>query len=206
MKKILSSLVLTFFFVAPAYGDGKLDSFLEKLKSIKTLKIVFSQETKLPVAGDTVDLYGGVIYYEKPSKFRWEYTKGSDIYLVSNGEYLETVFPSDNQCQITELDTKSELFPLFQILNNPENFKKLFKIVKIEESRNFETVELKPTYENSIFEKIILLIDKDCNLKAFKTVQIDKTFATYVIKSWKENVKLSENLFKITPCSLSSSK
>lgn len=200
MKKSLLICVLTLFLTNSAYGN--VGRFLEQLKSIKTLKLVFSQETRIPIAGDNVDLYGGVIYYENPSKFRWEYTKGSNIFIVSNGKFIETVFPSDKECQLTKLDSRSELFPLFQILNAPDRFKELFKVLNEEKEGNVEVIELQPRYIGSIFEKIVLFLSKNCKLKAFKTVQIDGTSATYIVNSFIVNPKISSSLFRLIPCSL----
>jgi len=76
MRKFLTALFIILT-TQPASADFKC--FLEKLKSVKSMKILFSQRTKLPVAGDEVDLYSGVIYYKRPLHFRWEYKKGSDI-------------------------------------------------------------------------------------------------------------------------------
>jgi len=198
MKKILSIWFLVLFLTTSAYGN--VDCFLKKLKSVKTLKLVFSQETKIPVAGNEVDLYGGVIYYEKPSRFRWEYTRGSDIFVVSDGKFIETVFPSDKQCQVAELDSKSELFPLFQILDSPDRLDELFEVLSDERDGEMEVLELKPKYKDSIFEKIILFIGENCKLKAFKTVQLDGTSSTYIIKEVRENLGVSEDLFKLIPC------
>ena len=198
MKKILSIWFSVLFLTTSAYGN--VNCFLEKLKSVKTLKLVFSQETKIPVAGNEVDLYGGVIYYKKPSKFRWEYTRGSDIFVVSDGKFIETVFPSDKQCQMAELDSKSELFPLFQILDSPDRFDELFKVLNDEKDGKLEVLELKPKYKDSIFEKIVLFIGENCKLKAFKTVQLDGTSSTYIVKELRENLRVSEDLFKLIPC------
>ncbi len=198
MKKILSVWFLVQFLATSAYGN--VNCFLRRLKSVKTLKLVFSQETKIPVAGDEVDLYGGVIYYEKPSKFRWEYTRGSDVFVVSDGKFIETVFPSDKQCQVAELDSKSELFPLFQILDSPDKFGELFEVLNDERDGKIEVLELKPRYKDSIFEKIVLFIGENCKLKAFKTVQLDGTSSTYIVKELRENLKVSEDLFKLIPC------
>ena len=198
MKKILSIWFSVLFLTTSAYGN--VNCFLEKLKSVKTLKLVFSQETKIPVAGNEVDLYGGVIYYKKPSKFRWEYTRGSDIFVVSDGKFIETVFPSDKQCQVAELDSKSELFPLFQILDSPGRFDELFEVLNDEKDGKIEVLELKPKYKDSIFEKIVLFIGENCKLKAFKTVQLDGTSSTYIVKELRENLRVSEDLFKLIPC------
>jgi len=198
MRIALAVLISTFFLTQPASAD--LKCFLQKLKNVRSMKIVFSQRTKLPVAGDEVDLYSGVIYYKRPLRFRWEYKKGSDIRIISNGELLEVIFPSEKECQVTELSVPSTVFPLFQIIENPENFWTLFKVLKESKDGDSWVVDLSPTYKDSTFEKVTLYIDNSCNLRAIRTYQFDGTTATYIFKKITVNEKLPENLFRLEPC------
>ena len=198
MRKILATALFSVLFIQPASAD--LECFLEKLKGITSMKIVFSQRTKLPVAGDEVDIYSGVIYYKRPLHFRWEYKKGSDIRIISNGEFLEVIFPSEGECQVTELSTPGVVFPLFQIIENPENLRRLFKVSKESREGNSWVVELLPKYKDSSFDRVTLFIDRNCNLKAIKTFQFDGTEATYILKEVKANVKVPEELFKLKLC------
>ncbi|MEO2068667.1 MAG: outer membrane lipoprotein chaperone LolA [Desulfurobacteriaceae bacterium] len=193
--RLFKFFFLFLIFTTPSYGDN-LDCFLENLKFVKTLKIVFSQKTKLPISDDEVESYRGVIYYKRPSKFLWKYTKGSDIFVISDGKFLEVVFPEDRECQLTEVNESSEFFPLFKILDAPSKFYQFFKVSDLGSGE----FVLEPRYEKSTFERIYLVVDKSCNLKLFKTVQIDGTESKYVIKSFEENVKLEDNLFKLIPC------
>jgi outer membrane lipoprotein carrier protein len=197
MRKFLTALFIILT-TQPASADFKC--FLEKLKSVKSMKILFSQRTKLPVAGDEVDLYSGVIYYKRPLHFRWEYKKGSDIRIISNGELLEVIFPSEKECQFTELSAPSTVFPLFQIIENPESFRRLFKVLKESKEGNSWVVELSPTYKDSTFEKVVLFIDSNCNLRAIKTYQFDGTEATYIFREITINEELPEKLFELERC------
>ncbi|TCK06431.1 LolA family protein [Phorcysia thermohydrogeniphila] len=197
MRRLLTVLFIILT-AQPASAD--LKCFLEKLKSVKSMKILFSQRTKLPVAGDEVDLYSGVIYYKRPLHFRWEYKKGSDIRIISNGELLEVIFPSEKECQVTELSAPSTVFPLFQIIENPENLRKLFKVLKESKDGDSWVVGLSPTYKDSTFERVTLFIDGSCNLRAIKTYQFDGTEATYIFREVTINEELPEKLFELEAC------
>jgi len=193
--RLFKFLFLFLVFTNLSYGSS-LGCFLENLKSVKTLEIVFSQRTKLPVSDDEVESYRGVIYYKRPSKFLWKYTKGSDIFVISDGKFLEVVFPEDRKCQLTEVSESSDFFPIFKILDTPSELYQLFKVSNLGGGEFI----LEPKYRNSVFEEIHLGVDKSCNLRMFKTIQIDGTESKYVVKSFRKNVKLRDNLFKLVPC------
>lgn len=191
LKKFLV-VIFSLFLAFPAYAG--FNDFVKSIEGVKSAVVSFKQITKIPVAGDEVSLYEGVIYYKKPLKFRWQYTKGSNIYIVSDGEFVETVFPEDGDCQLFKLTKESDLFPLVSLLENPKAFRKYYRVL---DKGNVAVVE--PKFKDSIFRRIVFFF-KGKKLLKIKTVQEDGTEETYLITDFKRNVNLKNRLFRLEKC------
>ena len=188
--KLLLTLLALLLTALPAFGgEGELYRLFQ---GVNTLKIVFSQKTKLPVAGDEVSLYEGVIYYKRPLKFRWEYTKGANVLIVSDGKLFKSEI--EGECQIGELSNQP-LFPLIELIENPEKFKEDFKVKEVSK----EEITVAPKYDGAFFKEITFVL-KDGRLVEVRTIQEDGTRANYEIKEVVKNLPLKDSLFQITPC------
>lgn len=165
-------------------------------KGVNSLKILFSQRTKLPVAGDEVSLYEGVIYYKRPLKFRWEYTKGAKVLIVSNGELVKSSI--EGECQIAEI-ADQPIFALIELIDNPEKFKEDFRVKELKKNKSWKVVRITPNYKDAFFKEITFII-KDKKLKKVITVEEDGTKGEYQIEEIEKNVPLNDDLFQVTPC------
>jgi len=191
-------LIAIAFFVVTGVSSfaGTPDELINLFKGADTLKIVFNQKTEIPVAGDEVSLYTGVIYYKRPSKFRWEYTRGADVLIVSDGKLLKSSIEGD--CQVEELKGEP-LFPLIELIDSPERFKKDFKVKKIQKEGEWVAITIIPRYKDAFFKEITFIL-KGGRLKEVRTLQEDGTLATYQIEEIDKNIPLKESLFRVTPC------
>ncbi|ADU97149.1 outer membrane lipoprotein carrier protein LolA [Thermovibrio ammonificans HB-1] len=192
-----STIALTLLITIPAAAHPS-ETPLKELSGAESLKIEFRQKTKLPVAGDEVTLYRGVIYYKRPLKFLWEYTRGSNLRIISNGKEVETRF-GDGQCQVEPLNPENALFPLLLLAENYKTFKKYYTVKEEKEGKNLQTFTVEPKFKDPFFTKITFTFFKG-KLKEVKTVQADGTESTYLIDSVKKNPKLPDSLFKLPPC------
>ena len=191
--KLLKALLIILFLTVPALGREELYNLFN---GVKTLKIVFSQRTKLPVAGDEVSLYEGVIYYKRPLKFRWEYTKGANVLIVSDGKFFKSEI--EGECQIGELSNQP-LFPLIELIEDPQKFKRDFEVKEVEREGSIEVITVKPKYEEAFFKELKFVLERG-RLKEVETLQEDGTRAKYRIEKVIRNLPLKDSLFKITPC------
>ncbi len=197
---MVRSIFFIFIFLSSALPSfAGFECFLNRISKVRSVEISFEQRTKLPVAGDEVSLYKGKILFKKPAYFRWFYTYGSDMVIVSDGKYVEILYPSDNECEVYALDRKSELFPLIKLLSAPLSYGEFFKVVGREREGDLERVELKPKYKDSLFSSIVLWFS-GCSLKAFKTVQAGGTEGFYVVKEFIMNKHLTDENFQIRNC------
>jgi len=192
LKKFLVIFFLLFFTV-PARADFR--EFVKSIENIRSAVVKFRQITKIPVAGDEVSLYEGVIYYKKPLKFRWQYIEGSKIYIISNGKFVETVFPDDGDCQLFRLTKESDLFPLISLFENLEVFRKYYKVIA-----KGDVAVAEPKFKGSFFKRIVFYFNGKKLLK-IKVVQEDGTEETYLITAFKKDISLKDNLFKLKRCS-----
>ncbi len=190
LKLILCLLITT------SAAFGQTTDLFNLFKGVKTLKITFSQITKLPVAGDEVSLYKGVIYYKRPLKFRWEYTQGAKVLIVSDGKLVKSSV--EGECQVGELSPET-LFPLIELIENPKGFKMDFLVKEIKREGNWEAIKIVPKYKDPFFKEVTFIL-KDGKLVAVETLQEDGTQAKYRIEKIVKNLPLKDSLFRVTPC------
>jgi len=195
MRTLILFLILILISL-PAFSFDS-NSYEEKLKEIfgnvRTLEVKFSQRTKLPVAGDEITLYRGVIYYKRPLKFRWQYTWGDSSLIVSNGKLIESFIEGNRQVYSVK---EGELFPLIELVESPDSFFKDFKLVKAEKEGELLKLKFKSLKRNLFFREITFYL-RGNKLVGLLTVQSDRTESFYEIISFKKNVPLKERLFKL---------
>ena len=197
MKKVLLTAVTILSLTGSSQGETGVE-LLQQLSGARTLEVTFHQQTKLPVAGDEVTLYKGVIYYKRPLKFLWEYTYGSKLKIVSNGKEVETVF-DDGSCQKEPLNPGSALFPLLLVAENFKLFKEFYEVKSVEKRGNETAVKVVPKFKDSFFKQVSFVFKKN-RLTRVKTVQFNGVEATYFVDGLKKNLSLPDSLFKLPPC------
>ncbi len=192
---MIRALLILVLLTVNSYAS-RIDCFLRHVKEIKTLELRFSQEVRIPEIGNDVDMYDGIILYKRPSKFEWKYTRGSRICIVSDGKFMYSAFPSENRVQKTRIENSTKSLPLIDLLDKPSAFKKEFSYSVIGKNKKFSLIRVTPKISNGMFTRIDILIDGNCRIRFFKTYQTDGTKSTYIVNSWIENLKLSDNEFK----------
>ncbi|WP_457679237.1 LolA family protein [Thermovibrio sp.] len=189
-------ILLLLWLLTASSKAGEIDLLTKEFKGIKSLEVFFSQETKLPIAGDEVSLYKGVIYYKRPLKFRWEYTWGSSALIVSNGELLKSSIGGN--CQIIKV-SRDNLFPLIELVEEPELFKERFKLTSFKRNGEYAVLRLKPAYKDAFFKEITFVLRKG-SLFEVEVVQEDGTKELYKVEKIVKNPPLRDSLFRIIPC------
>ncbi len=195
MRTLLTFLLLVFLFsnaLSSSFSDYEM-KLREIFGKVKTLEVKFSQKTKLPVAGDEITLYKGIIYYKRPLKFRWQYTWGDSSFIVSDGKFIESFIEGNRQVYPIK---EGELFPLIELVEFPDSFFKEFKLVKVDKEGGVLKLRFKSLRRNPFFREITLYL-KGNRLVGLFTVQSDGTESFYEITSFKENIPLKDELFKV---------
>lgn len=197
MKTFIRLLLLVLLF-SNSYGRQLPPALLNLFKGVNTARVVFSQRTLLPVAGNDVTLYRGEIFYKRPLKFLWRYTWGSKMEIVSNGKMIETVF-DDGSCQLTPIQTDLNLFPLLLLAESPRSFLKEFDVIRDEKRGNSEIIVCRAREKDPFFREIVFFLEGG-KLKSLKTVQSDGTEETFVINRVELNVPVKESVFELRKC------
>lgn len=71
-------------------------------KNIVAFKCVFKQQATLKTL-NRVQESSGKLYYKKPNKFRWQYTKPAGQEIISDGNMLWIYLPENKQAYVYEL-------------------------------------------------------------------------------------------------------
>ena len=196
--KTLITFIALLLASASSFG-GELPKTLTKLfKNTKTVHIVFSQKTVLPVAGNDVTLYRGEIFYKRPLKFLWRYTWGSRMEIISDGKEIETVF-DDGSCQVSSLKENLNLFPLLLLAESPEKFLNEFQVVEDKKSGSSEVVVCRAKGKDPFFREFVFFFENG-KLKSLKAVQSDGTEETFVLERIERNIPVKEALFSLKRC------
>ncbi len=110
------------FYAAPAPVEaaaGDLDRAVEALRGISTMKADFVQTDR---NGNSVT---GVMTLKRPGKIRFEYEKGADLLVVSNGKSMYMIDYAVNQVQRWPIKNS----PLGALLDPSRDVKKYGKLV-----------------------------------------------------------------------------
>lgn len=110
------------FYAAPAPVEaaaGDLDRAVDALRGISTMKADFVQTDR---NGNSVT---GVMTLKRPGKIRFEYEKGADLLVVSNGKSMYMIDYSVNQVQRWPIKNS----PLGALLDPSRDVKKYGKLV-----------------------------------------------------------------------------
>jgi len=197
VKGVLA-LLLFLLFCLPVSAEEVPKTLLNLFRGVKTAEIVFSQKTTVPVAGDEVTLYKGEIFYKRPLKFLWRYTWGSRMFIVSDGEFIETVF-DDGSCQVSSVKGNLDLFPLLLLAKSPDEFLKEFTLIEDLKKGDSEVITFKSKSRDSFFREISFLFEGE-RLKELKAVQSDGTEERFRIEEIRLNVPLKDSLFQVKGC------
>jgi len=74
-----------------------IEGLQKKYENISTYKVRFHQTLSSPVFGKVIREAGGVIYYRKPGKIRWEYKEPDERLYLVDGEFFWDYDPSAGQ-------------------------------------------------------------------------------------------------------------
>ncbi|WP_456437107.1 LolA family protein [Desulfurobacterium sp.] len=202
MRKLLYFMVaLVLLVITNAEAENNLISFIEGLKRIRTLEISFVQITRLDPDLKEKDIYEGTIYYKRPSKFKWVYTKNSKMEIISDGKVVFTCIPKEKKLLKSSLKEGIDYLPIIRILESPQKFGNYFRIVSDAKLKNKVAFELVPLKDNVSYKQIIVVFEEDKTVPlSFQVLNDDGSDITYIIESWKENIKLPDTIFKLDRC------
>ncbi len=207
--KICSGLLiflLVWFWPAFSKGQsGSLDEVLAKVQeqyeTHSDFKADFAQESTIKSLGKK-QYANGIVYFKKPGKMRWVYTKPVKQEIVSDGKTLWMYRPEDKQVIVSKMtqafQSKAPSTFLAGLGNLQRDFRARFDREPLA-GKNY-SLELTPVEAQGSLEKLYLLVDP----KTFDILQATVQDAMGNITEIKFskiqfNRHLSDDLFKFIP-------
>ncbi len=175
-----------------ASGPEQLERFL---KGLDTLSASFEQAVTNPAEGNT-GFARGTLYLRRPGRFRWEY-RIPDQLIVADGD---RVWMFDKELdQISHWNQQSALkgTPAL-LLSDTGPLGDNFLVSDIGHRNGFEWAELKPRYEESEFDRILLAFSED-KLQRMEIADNFGQITRFRFTQMRRNPILDPELFHFEP-------
>ncbi len=153
-------LLLISLLILPYVAEGGiLENVVDKLqntyRSIDELSATFHQETVTRAGTRSA---GGIVYFKKPGKMRWEYRYGNDDLIISDGRTIWIYQPDLNQVIKGRLD--DNIVPMAQnLLAGITTLNKDFGITMASAGKETYSLSLTPRTRISNIENLLIEVD-----------------------------------------------
>ena len=154
--KLFTLLLFTTSAYAEIDNENHLNLFLDNMQ---TLEANFKQ-TLFDDQGIELESSSGVVFLNRPDKFRWDYQHPYTQTIVTNGESLWIYDEDLEQVTIRNVLSAIENTPV-AILSSYEDIDEQYFIVDMGIIEEFDWVELIPRDAESQYDSIRLGFDKD---------------------------------------------
>lgn len=159
IMRIINLFALLLFTTA-AYAESSDEDILKRfLGKMQTLEANFKQ-TLVDDQGVELESTSGVVFLDRPDKFRWDYKIPYAQTIVTNGELLWFYDEDLEQVTIKDVSTSIENTPA-AIFGSYEDLDTQFIIIALGNIEEYDWVELTPRDIESQYNSIRLGFDKD---------------------------------------------
>ena len=193
MIKIFALLL----FATASYAESSDENILKRfLGNMQTLEANFKQ-TLVDDQGIELESTSGVVYLNRPDKFRWDYKIPYTQTIVTNGELLWFYDEDLEQVTIRDVSTSIENTPSV-IFGSYEDLDAQFIIIELGNIEEFDWIELTPRDIESQYNSIRLGFEKD---KLGMMVMFDNLGHVTRIDFTEEvlNKKMDDSIFNFEP-------
>ncbi len=173
----------------------------EQYESNADFKANFQQESTLKTLGKKQQAEG-VVYFKKPGKMRWVFTRPLKQEIISDGKTLWTYRPEEKQVIVSRMSQAFESKTPSTFLAGLGNLKRDFRARFVQPpapGKNY-SLELTPVEAQGGLEKLFLVVDPKTFHILQATVQDAMGNVTQVkFSKIQFNTRLSDDLFTFTP-------
>jgi len=190
-------LFALFLFATSGYAESNDEDRLYRfLDNMQTLEANFKQ-TLVDDQGIELESSSGVVFLNRPDKFRWDYQIPYTQTIVTNGELLWFYDEDLEQVTIRDVSSSIENTPA-AIFGSYDDIDEQFIIIDMGNIEKFDWVELTPRDIESQYNSIRLGFDKD---KLGMMVMFDNLGQVTRIDFTEEvlNKKMDDNMFNFEP-------
>lgn len=154
--KLFALLLFATITYAENIDEDRLNRFLDNMQ---TLEANFKQ-TLVDDQGLQLESSSGVVFLDRPDKFRWDYQNPYTQTIVTNGKLLWFYDEDLEQVTIRDVSTSIENTPA-AIFGSYEDIDKQFIIIDMGHIENYDWVELTPRDIESQYNSIRLGFDDE---------------------------------------------
>lgn len=192
----MTALLLFLFLTPPPKAVAETFKKLEeKLKGIKSIKVVFVQKTRYSWYPKP-DVSKGIFYATKDRKFRIEYTYPDRVIMVSKGGEILIFNEEDREAIIDHVENNTSpviesLFffsrPLGEVFTPVGEFGK----------EGLRVVVLEPKKSDENIKKVFVEVDEELEVKRMRVVDSEDTETTIEFIEVRKNFTPSAGLFRL---------
>jgi len=196
MMRIIKLFALLMFATVTCAESSDEDLLERFLSNMQTLEANFKQ-TLVDEQGLELESTSGVVFFNRPDKFRWDYKIPYTQTIVTNGESLWFYDEDLEQVTIRDFSTSIENTPA-AIFGSYEDLDTQFIIIELGNIEEFDWIELTPRDIESQYNSIRLGFDKD---KLGMMVMFDNLGQVTRVDFTEEvlNKKMDDSMFDFEP-------
>ncbi len=204
MKKLFIILTGYLIFTTSLFGANNklltkvLINLHKNYDNVTSFKAEFKQISFFKSV-NSVQEFKGILYLKKPDKMKWDYISPEPQLIVSNGKKIWYYYPKDNQVNVGILSKNNkEKNLIFMLLDGISKVEEQFnmKLVKGKDNKHFFYLQLTPKNPNTLFDKIILTIDRsNFFIKKSYIFYLSGDIAKLILEKTYLNIKLKDTVF-----------
>lgn len=179
---------------AHAGGIDKLKSFIAATRSAQAN---FTQEV-LDQNGKRIQSASGIMLFQRPGKFRWEYQKPYEQLIVGDGAKFWLYDVDLNQVTVKKLDAALGSSPAALLSGNNE-IERGFALQDLGARDGLAWLQATPKSTETSFEKVLMGFDPGAELKV---MELHDTFGNHTVLRFaalQRNPPIPAQQFQFTP-------
>ncbi len=178
-------------------ADQLWAAYAARWDSASSYKAVFKQHIEISGIGGDVSS-GGIFYFEKPDKMRWDYLEGDKQQVVGDGRWIWVYQPDLEQVYKISYTQAFGSGGLVSLLAGREGIAQRYDLKLLSDDASAVSMRLTP--KSGVGETLELLLDADT--MDLRTVQITDPAGSVTSVEFNDvtrNVKLEAKLFSFEP-------
>jgi len=201
-RKVLCCLLLFAFLATPAGADELqqvLDGIQAKYGKAKDLTLDFEQIAVTQQMGGREKRSGGVIYFARPGKMRWDYQTPRVKQIVSDGKTLVVYYEEEAKAYVSKPSGEFDAALPMAILAGEIDLKTQYTAELLEADKPYARLKLTPKKPLG-FEFLVMWINQDSYLvEKVQTTDAYGNVTTILLKNPRFDTKIPEGRFTFAP-------
>lgn len=192
--KLIFLALLVLPLASHAAATDKLKSFVASTHSAQA---DFTQEVQ-DKNGKRIQYSSGVMQFERPGKFRWEYRKPYEQLIIGDGKKFWLYDIDLEQVTVKKLDAALGSSPA-ALLAGSNEIESGFALADLDDRDGLEWLQAVPKSSESTFEKILMAFNARSELVV---MELHDAFGHHTVLRFsglKNNPALSPQRFRFTP-------